>query len=262
MYFRPLVTSLSGSRSNRSHAKSDGFVSTRSGPSSRNYSSAEATFDEKISAIDIVRDDGKTPIVKLSLTKTPNKGKLQIMQRVSWEVDYEDQSKLRHPGDLDLHENEHDIGVALSSASEEERHFRAGRKRSQSIDIIEATRRYVSSPPPRLQSMEPNSPFAWTETDPSQNGSIRRPRTATRDGDTFWGSDSESNHRSTKSEHSPAELQDGEKRWDIRRNPFRDGQHVVSASPTSRMYEGARVVEMKALGLPKSQPMKSRQDGR
>lgn len=47
------------------------------------------------------------------------------MQRVSWEVDYEDRSKLRDLGGLDLHENEYDIGVALSSASEEEGHLRA-----------------------------------------------------------------------------------------------------------------------------------------
>lgn len=270
-YFRPLVTSLSGSFGSRFHKKSNGYVSTSSGPSGQNFSHAEqATFDQKISAGDTVRDDGKAPIVRLSLTKTPHEGKLKIMQRVSWEVDYEDQSKLRHPGDLCLDENEYNIGVAMSSSNEEEMHLREGRgKKSHSVDISQAMRDYDSNlppklqpkepnrpsrsqsidpiPPPRLQSMEPNAPFTWIETDPSQSSSSHIPQSATpRDnGDTFWESDdSESNYGSPKPNHphsTPAETQHAERRWDNRRCTFRDGQLVVPTSPaTSRTYEGAR----------------------
>jgi hypothetical protein len=263
LYLRPLVTSLSGSRSNQSHNKNNGYISTRSGPSSRNYSNAEATFDEKISAIDVVRD-GKTPTVKLSLAKTPNEGRLKIMQRVSWEVDYEDQSKLRHPGGLDLHDSEYDIGVAMSSASDEERHIRAGRTRSQSVDIVEAMRRYDLSPPSKIHSAGPMSPYSWTETEISQNrGTL--PHASTRDGETFWRSDSESNSESSKSRPRPApRLEDGERRWDIERNPFRDGQKVIPEQPAN-IYDGSRVMEMKAFARSRStsSPTKDRrQDGR
>lgn len=251
-YLWPLIASKSGSRSNQSYNKGDGYVSTRSGPSSRNPSNAEATFDEKISAADIIRD-GKTPTVKLSLAKTPQEGRLKIMQRVSWEVDYEDQSKLRQHGGLDLHDNEYDIGAAMSSASEEERQLRGERKRPQSVDIIEATKRYEVFPPPRLQT---NPLPAWTELEKSQSRGTSGSPTATRDSETFWRSDTESDQESTQCNHPP-EAEGGERRWTIERNPFRDRQQVVPTSP-ARVYKGSRAIEMGAFGQSRSPPRKAR----
>lgn len=252
-YFRPLVTSLSGSRSSHSRKTGNGYVSTHSEPSSRNYVSTEAEFDEKISAIETVRDDGKTPTVKLSLAKTPHDGKLQILHRVSWEVDYEDQTKLHNR----VQENECDIGVAFS-CPREARQSGKGRTRPQSVDILEALKRYDKKRPPRLQLKETNSPVALTETDPSSLDSRRsRSEAAVRDDETFWRSDSsDSTRNSTKSDNVP-ELQDGgERRWNIQRNPFRDGQQVSPISPMSGTYEGARAIEMKAFPRTKSPSMK------
>lgn len=273
MYLRPLVTSLSGSRSRSSHNKGDGWISTDSGPSGRNCSRvAKATFEEKLTDLDIVRDDGKTPTVKLSLTKTPQEGKLTIMQRVSWEVDYEDQPKPSHSDDLHLYENEYDSAGASSNISEEERQLKAGRTRSQSIDVMEASRQSRQS---RHISNDPNYTYVWTtERAPSrQDTNIHAgPHTITtttdRDRDTFWRSDSESNNGSTKSEQTnpPEEPRDrgsGGKRWSLRRNPFRDRHSVEVTSPTSRTYEGARVMEMRDFATrAKSPPLKGGLDGR
>lgn len=241
MYLGPLISSLSGSRSNPSHPKGDGYIYTGSGPSGQNRSNdAGGTLDEKISHVALVRDDEETP--------QEAQGKLTITQRVSWEVDYDDQSRLEHGGDLGLPENDHDRGLATPSPSDGERHLRAGRRRrSRSIDIIEAMRRHDSTPSPTLPTTEPNAPFAWIELDPSQSGG----RTATSETETLWRSESNVNLDSTRSNHVP-DLHDAQKGRDIRHNPFRYEQQVAPTLPPQRTYAGARIIEMKAFARSKS----------
>ncbi|TID13449.1 hypothetical protein E6O75_ATG11365 [Venturia nashicola] len=260
MYIAP----LSSSRGERSHSKSDGYTSTGSGPSGQSVlCGAKATFDERISGFDVVRDDGKTPTVKLSLTKSPHEGKLMITQRVSWEVDYDDQSKLRHPSIRGLPDNEYTIGRALSSASDEERHSRAKRNRPHSCDVTEVIRQSASTPPLKLQYPEPDSPTNWTEHEPLRSAGTYRPETATSNGKTFWRSDSDGDSYQDSTDFDYVlDADDGQRGWAIRHNPFWDEEHVNSKSPALRTYEGARVLEMRAFSPSYSRPLKVGQDTR
>ncbi|QDS68636.1 hypothetical protein FKW77_001626 [Venturia effusa] len=250
----PLVTSLSGSRSVRSHKKGDGYTLTRSLPSSRGNLAAEVTFDAKINAIDTVRDDGKTPTVKLSLSKTPIDGKLKIMHRVSWNVDYGDRSEPLNPDDLSVPQNDYDIGIALSTPSEEKRQLKPGGRGSHSVDIVEASRQHSLNLSPSLQSLASNSHFVRTESNRPLSKCGHTPQPQGIDEETFWRSDSESNHGSTTPDRN-SEDQDQEQRWNIRRNSFRNEQHGVFLLPQTRSDEGARAMEMKALSWPTRSPM-------
>jgi hypothetical protein len=168
------------------------------------------------------------------------------MQRVSWEVDYDVQEQLRHPDD----DKKYNFGARMGDANEGK--SRAQRTRSQSVDLVEATRRYNISHPPIHPAATPMSPFTWMETEYASSvvGKDSVLGKDSRDGESFWKeteSDSEAN--------PPRELGDGERRWDIARNPFRDG--VVPEAPPK-----AFGIEMKALGRSRSLQTKGRWDGR
>jgi hypothetical protein len=257
-HFRPLITSLLGSR-NKGQSKNDGYVSAQCGPSG-----TEATFyafDEKINSGIETYERAKSPGMKLE--KQPQNERMAIVQRQSWEVSWqaqkeEEKGKLRHR----LYEDDYTIGVAISSDSDQERHERARRVRSQNSDLAEARKLHELSAPPQILPPEPLSPFTWTESEMarSRSGTLE---VASRDGEIAWRSDTERTEGfkpasvRKHSESTPVpELQDGEMRWNIERKPFRESgreeQKVNGRGHPISAGERTRGIELKDIGRSRS----------